>query len=69
MALLFSPTLEQRDYLTNHKLIDILAEPQWNEFRGSKTIQLIIRDLKPNDHALELEILSEKNNSKEINIT
>lgn len=50
-ALLFSPTNKQRENIKKFhndfvQPIDVLAEMQWNYFNGSKTIQLLIKDLK-----------------------
>ena len=52
-GLWFSPPKSSNLYLNSNfyenKItnVDILAEPQWNYFNGNKSIQLLIKDLKP----------------------
>lgn len=46
-ALLFSPTSQQREILTEGSgRYDILGELQWNYYNGQKTIQILVRDLR-----------------------
>lgn len=47
-ALLFSPTPRQVSFLeSTQDSFDILGELQWNYFAGNKSIQILIKDLKP----------------------
>lgn len=46
-ALLFSPSPSQKQTLRSGEHYDVLAELQWNYFNGQKTIQLLIKDIKP----------------------
>lgn len=47
-ALLFSPSPRQLDVLEQGvQLLDILGELQWNYFAGQKSVQILVRDLKP----------------------
>ncbi len=46
-ALLFSPTEVQLLTLGTHRLIDVLAEIQWNYFQNRKRLQLLIKDMRP----------------------
>lgn len=45
-ALLFSPAPEQDQLLKTAKVVDILAEPQWNYYQGKRDIQLLIKELR-----------------------
>jgi single-stranded-DNA-specific exonuclease len=46
-ALMFSPSERLRKSLDVGQKYQILSELQWNYFNGKKTIQLLIKDLKP----------------------
>ena len=46
-ALLFSPTESLRQKISVGQNYDLLSELQWNYFNGNKTIQLLVKDLKP----------------------
>lgn len=47
-ALLFSPLPRQLAILENENpFLDVLGELQWNYFAGQKSIQILVRDLKP----------------------
>lgn len=46
-GLMFSPSDKLKDMLDVGKKYDVLSELQWNYFNGRKTIQLLIKDLKP----------------------
>jgi single-stranded-DNA-specific exonuclease len=47
-ALLFSPSPRQLEVLDSQPaFLDILGELQWNYFAGQKTVQILVRDLKP----------------------
>lgn len=45
-ALLFSPSLSQRELLQSGRMYDILGEIQWNYFRNKQSVQILIKDLK-----------------------
>lgn len=49
-ALWFSPSGENplsSEARLQENIVDIFAEPQWNYFAGRKTIQLLVRDIRP----------------------
>jgi single-stranded-DNA-specific exonuclease len=47
-ALLFSPSPRHLQVLEKpHEFLDVLGELQWNYFGGQKTVQILVRDLKP----------------------
>jgi single-stranded-DNA-specific exonuclease len=46
-ALLFGPSEQQLMTLGAHRIIDVLAEIQWNYFQNRKRLQLLIRDMRP----------------------
>jgi single-stranded-DNA-specific exonuclease len=46
-ALMFSPSERLKNALDVGQKYQILSELQWNYFNGKKTIQLLIKDLKP----------------------
>ena len=46
-GLMFSPSDRLKKNLSLGAKYQILSELQWNYFNGRKTIQLLIRDLKP----------------------
>lgn len=46
-ALLFAPTEAQLLTLGNHRIVDVLAEIQWNYFQNKKRLQLLLKDLQP----------------------
>lgn len=45
-ALLFSPSLLQKNSIEAGGVYDFLTELQWNYFNGRKSIQLLVKDLK-----------------------
>lgn len=46
-ALLFSPTESIKQKISVGQKYNLLSELQWNYFNGQKTIQLLVKDLKP----------------------
>lgn len=46
-ALLFSPTDSIKQKIAVGQTYNLLSELQWNYFNGQKTIQLLVKDLKP----------------------
>lgn len=46
-ALLFSPTEAMKQKIAVGQKYNLLSELQWNYFNGQKTIQLLVKDLKP----------------------
>lgn len=46
-ALLFSPTESIKQKIAVGQTYNLLSELQWNYFNGQKTIQLLVKDLKP----------------------
>ena len=47
-ALLFSPSPRHLEILeAGHPFLDVLGELQWNYFAGQKSVQILVRDLKP----------------------
>jgi single-stranded-DNA-specific exonuclease len=53
-ALLFSPSPRHLKVLTEFSenqslLLDVLGELQWNYFAGQKSVQILVRDLKPSN--------------------
>ena len=47
-GMMFSPSARQVDFLKLNAIsYQLLGELQWNYFAGKKSIQLLIRDLKP----------------------
>lgn len=47
-ALLFSPAPRHLEVLESpSQYLDVLGELQWNYFAGQKTVQILVRDLKP----------------------
>jgi single-stranded-DNA-specific exonuclease len=46
-ALLFSPTEAIKKQIQVGQIYDLLGEMQWNYFNGQKTIQLLVKDMKP----------------------
>lgn len=46
-GLMFSPSDRQRESLDVGRKYQVLSELQWNYFNGQKTIQLLIKDMKP----------------------
>ena len=45
-ALLFSPSLQQKNSIETGNSYNFLTELQWNYFNGRKSIQLLVKDLK-----------------------
>ena len=45
-ALLFSPSLQQKNSIEAGQTYSMLTELQWNYFNGRKSIQLLVKDLK-----------------------
>lgn len=46
-ALMFGPSEDQLMTLSNHRMIDVLAEIQWNYFQNKKRLQLLIKEIRP----------------------
>lgn len=46
-ALLFGPSEHHLMTLGNHRIVDVLAEIQWNYFQNRKRMQLLIKDMRP----------------------
>jgi single-stranded-DNA-specific exonuclease len=46
-ALLFSPMPEQIDLLAKAPVVDVLAESQWNYYQGRRTVQILIKEIRP----------------------
>lgn len=46
-GLVFSPSDKIKNIINSNNNFEILSELQWNYFNGKKTIQLLIKDLKP----------------------
>jgi single-stranded-DNA-specific exonuclease len=46
-GLLFSPLNHQLEIAQNHSLVDVLVEPQWNYYMGNRTIQLLVKEIRP----------------------
>lgn len=50
-ALLFSPSPRQLAVLESESMfLDVLGELQWNYFAGQKSIQILVRDLRPSSN-------------------
>lgn len=48
-ALIFGPSETQILTLGSHRVIDVLAEIQWNYFQNRKRLQLLIKELRPSE--------------------
>lgn len=48
-ALLFGPSDQQLLTLGKSRVVDVLAEIQWNYFQSRKRLQLLIRELRPSE--------------------